>query len=158
MKNLKLFYFILISLQILLSCSSDDNTTSQNIIIGEWQQIRTIEIDNNGNESAEDLTTCEKQGRLILNTNGSLGFLRFFEDDNQNCMEDDSFVNGSWEAENEEYTFNFVFFNSDTNSNQEFSQTPIEVTFPNENTMRIKELETESNSIEFFIAEFIRIN
>ncbi len=158
MKKLNLLFGIIIGI-IILSCSSEnDNNTNQNTIIGEWQQIKTIEVYFDGTEISEDLTQCEQQGRLTLNSNGILTSLRYYEDDENNCFEDNTFVSGTWENDQSTYNFNFVYFDSENDTNIEITQTPIEVTFPNQNKMLIKDTNNNVENIEFNIAEFIRIN
>ena len=158
MEKLNLLLVIIIGI-IFSSCSSDsDNITNQDVIVWEWKQVKTIKIDIDGIETFEDLTQCEQQGRLTLNSDGTLDFLRYFEDDNNNCIEDDSFVNGSWNNNQSSYTFNFIFLDPSNSSNINITQTPIEVTFPNENKMLIKDLDNNSVNFEFSVAELIRIN
>jgi hypothetical protein len=90
MKKINLL-FGLLTVLILISCSSDDdNSNSEITIIGTWKLI-------GGNSSSTgdyQLTDCSLMTRLTFNQNSTANFEEHF-DDNNDCLEDNYTVNYS---------------------------------------------------------------
>ena len=121
-------------MQILSSCSSDDNTANQNIIIGEWQQIRTIEIDNIGKSISPRINKTKLQNALKKSKQSEFDVIETKDDDIEQHLDTtdiaDSFPNEDFKinkqisSKNITHHIYFFIFNHDQNGikyNQDYT-------------------------------------
>ena len=102
MKTINLFFYLMLLLLTLsFSCSnSDDEGASENTLeqqfIGTWQPLKFVVVCSTGSVEEEIYTTCEGQGRLTVNGNGTWSETYFYEYIDDNC-ESDGESSGVWE-------------------------------------------------------------
>jgi hypothetical protein len=129
MKEMKLFYGILIGFIIFLSCSNEDDSNtelSSPSVIGIWKQIRQVNSCSTGSQEIINLNTCEQTGRITISANGNYNRTSYYLDGNDCNLEGNA--NGTWEINNEVFSIN--------NSNESFDYTIVELT---ENSLKIRE-------------------
>ncbi|WP_298237369.1 lipocalin family protein [uncultured Algibacter sp.] len=101
MRKLILLFSILTL--VLTSCSSDDSSSSQDLIVGTWTYYKAF---TNGIE--EVLSDCEKQETFVFSSNGVIDYTYYEEDGLGNCLLEES-ISGSWINEgNNVYTLTFA--------------------------------------------------
>jgi hypothetical protein len=113
MKKLNLLLSTIFILSI-SSCSSDENE-SQNLIVGIWKQVKSVEVCSTGNETINDLAIgCNKNSSFSFNENGEFNLKTYYdyyvdengvEQINTNC---EKFIvsNGTWNLKENELTIN----------------------------------------------------
>lgn len=138
MKKANLFMYALFTLFI-VSCSKDNdnsNSTVDDLIIGVWKPVKDVDS-STGTSEIYTYTTCEQKSKITIEANGNLKVLSFY-DDSGNCIQDVSFVSGSWEKISEgNYKVTTIFFDDDTQQNETDIES-ISISFPNSNTMKIE--------------------
>lgn len=90
MKKLGLFLFTLTI--VFSSCSSDDDSGSQDPIIGTWNLHQRFV-----NDVEEVLNSCQMQETFTFSANGSVMY-EYYEDNNGNCDLEEAFT-GTWSNE-----------------------------------------------------------
>lgn len=138
MKKIKFLLIIFISL-LTLSCSTEEQTPEIELdpIIGEWQPTRFVEVYTNAGEISYESSICYGQSRLVFQINNSLD-QQFYDDDNGNCIEDTSFVSGTWQNNSEtEYDIRFTYFDDATQENVVFIAEQDEISFIGTDIMRV---------------------
>jgi len=162
MKKLNLLLTILIGLTI-LSCSSDEENETQDTIIGIWSPIRYVEVYTDAGEVEDEHPTCYQQSRITFLSNGLLDQQLFKENNNGDCLEDnsDNFISGTWKnISQNEYDIQITYFNEETQQNEIFIGEQHEIVFLSVNTMRITFNEGEEfngDFLEFVYDEYIRV-
>lgn len=93
---------------LLSSCSNDDdNSSSQDLLIGSWKLHKIYE-----NDVEVALDPCEKEGTIVVSANGAYSATTFEENLNGGCEPTDV-ENGTWEnVGNGNYTLTFEGFSS----------------------------------------------
>ena len=95
MKKLSL---LLCALSIIFSsCSSDDDSGSQDPIVGTWTFHQFFE-----DGVQQSITACEMQETFTFSSNGTT-FYEFYEDTQGACELEES-INGTWSSEGNVYT------------------------------------------------------
>ena len=162
MKKLNLLLGILIGLSI-LSCSSDDDENSQDTLIGIWKPIKFVELYQNAGEVTYEDLGCYEQSRFTFSSNSSFNQQLFEENNNGDCIEDnsDNFISGTWEKiSDNQYNIQITLFNEDTQQNETFIGEQDEITFPDQNTMIIKFIDGEEingDVLEYYYDEYSRV-
>ncbi|NNK73021.1 MAG: hypothetical protein HKO94_07500, partial [Flavobacteriaceae bacterium] len=142
------------------SCSSNDNNTTpvQDPVIGIWKPNRTVTVLNDGTENSKMATPCELNNRLTFGADGSFFMTNFPEGPDPDCEElvGNLYQSGSWERMSSTvYVIELVCMMPDCPNEYEV---PDEVTFPDGNTMRIKEIDEDANDeIAYFYYYFDRV-
>lgn len=162
MRKLNLFAVLMIGI-FLFSCTSDDNTSDENqdIIVDSWKPLRVVNVYSESGEIEFVYDNCERQSVIVFSANMSFSTMEFFNDENGDCIEDDTFQNGSWEKLSDtQYQITEIYFDSDLNENVTETYIPDSITFPNDNMMRIRyieNIEENGETLEFTYTEFERI-
>lgn len=82
------------------SCDSDDDSSSQDPIVGTWNLNQSFE-----NDEEYELDNCDKEGALTFNSNGTYSSISYYTDSDDTCSVDYEST-GTWENnENGVYTF-----------------------------------------------------
>jgi len=156
MKKLLTFIFaVLIS-----ACSTDDNTRVmyEDPIIGIWQPGRTVTVFNDGSESSKAFSPCELNNRITFEADGRFFMTNFPEGDDPNCEEmvGNLFQSGTWtHFAPTVYVIELMCAIPGCDEIEE--EVPDEVTFPNDNTMRVKEIDEENADISHFYYFYNRV-
>ncbi len=89
---------------VLTSCSSDNDSSSNDRIIGTWKPYKIFV-----NEIEEGLDECRDMDRLVFLEDGSYEATFYDLDNNDNCIEDtESYLNIEWEkGSNNTYIFTY---------------------------------------------------
>jgi hypothetical protein len=118
MKKLNLLIGLLMGITI-LSCSSDDNDSEDlyDPIVGEWNEVRTVEIVN-GQTFTFDADNCELMNTETFNSNQTYEF-KFYDDESGNCELSLESISGNWSKTGDFYDINSIFRN--VNSGEEFN-------------------------------------
>lgn len=77
---------------IFTSCNNDDDSSSQDPLIGSWNYFKYFE---NGVE--QPLFPCEAEGTLVVSANGTYVFTYFTENVDGDCVQDGDVEVGTWE-------------------------------------------------------------
>lgn len=163
MKKLNLLLAVLIGLST-LSCSSDDeNTMSQDVVIGIWKPIKVVEVYKVANDVTYEASSCYQKSRITFASDGSYNQQIFSENKSGNCAESNSsnFISGTWsKTSDNQYTFKIIEYNDKTQQNEIFTGDHDEITFPDQNTMIIKFIDGRvynGNMMEYYYDEYSRV-
>ena len=75
--------FIIVFAIILLNCSSEnENTNSDNTILGFWKPLKQINECSDGTQEIFNRKICEQNGRTNFLSNGNFNTTQFEEDNN----------------------------------------------------------------------------
>lgn len=101
MKKIIVLFGILMSILCVSSCSSDDDSNTNNpsvSIVGVWRQINQIDFCSTGSQEIYNLSACEQTGRYTFNQNGNYD-ITSYELINGDCVLE-SIENGTWVVNN----------------------------------------------------------
>ena len=101
MKKLNLFIGLLIGFMI-LSCSSDDDNSNSNNLIGTWKPIKEVDICSTGSEQVSEYSECRQTGRLTFSSNESMT-VTVYEVDLGVCEQIYN-ANGTWTLNGDDLT------------------------------------------------------
>ena len=154
---------VLTLLFAVLVCACTDSEADRGIlvdpIIGVWQPDRIVTVLNNGNEDSKIFTACEMNNRYTFHADGRFNMTDYPEGDDANCEElvGNLYLSGTWTRWNETvYVIELVC--AIPNCDEIEEEVPDEVTFPNEMTMRIKEIDEDpDDEIDYFYYYYKRI-
>lgn len=97
----KLVLLLSVFALVFISCSSDDDSSSQDPLIGTWKYHNYIV---NGVEDTP--TDCEMQETFVFSSDGTFDYTYYEEDFEDNCVLEES-ISGTWTNDgNEIYTQN----------------------------------------------------
>ncbi len=163
MKSLNLLIGILIGVLIFTACSDDDSDSSSNqdLIIGVWKPIKSVDVSSSGNEDVYSYNSCEQKSRYTFLKNGEWSFVDYHEDDDNNnlCSSENTLfehLSGYWEkiAENK-YKITNTYYYFDSQETETEIDIPDEVSFPNSNTMRVRHNNERDNG--YYYLETVRV-
>ena len=105
-----LSFFLILFLTSITSCSSDENESKNDLIIGVWKPIKIVDVCSTGTETINNVSDCVENSRWTFLSNGKLETKDYYdyyfdqngnETTNSNC-EKFNVTNATWEFENNE--------------------------------------------------------
>ena len=139
---------VLILAVLVCTCSTnDDDSQVINIdpIIGIWQPDYEVTVFTNGNQDSKMSSPCELNNRITFGNDGNFFMTNYPESIDPNCEElvGNLYQSGTWTQLSEtNYLIILKCMIPDCDSIEE---RPDEISFPNSNTMRIKEFDDDEN-------------
>lgn len=103
MNRLKLLFPFLITLFILVSCSSDDNSvinSNSSKLVGVWKPVKEVSACTNGTEYMDEYNTCEQKSRVSFFSDGTYKYIAFDNDEGE-CIENNFVETGTWSLNGE---------------------------------------------------------
>ena len=103
MNRLKLLFPFLITLFILVSCSSDDNSvmnSNSSKLVGVWKPVKEVSACTNGIEYMDEYNTCEQKSRVSFFSDGTYKYIAFDNDEGE-CIENNFVETGTWSLNGE---------------------------------------------------------
>lgn len=156
---------LLMLLIVSVSCSTGDENeinNSSDLIIGAWQPIKIVEYPVQGDAIVTEYDNCFKQSRTIVNSDGTYSSNPMRKDDQGNCSEVNisyEYISQTWEKLGEgKYIFtDKIRVRGEIQTNHD---SPSEILFPDNNTMRVFHEGNNRQDIEteYFYIESHRIN
>jgi hypothetical protein len=154
----KLIYLVL-ALLIGSCSSSDDSQDVQDPVIGIWKPVLQGAIFNDGNEIDEPVSVCEQKNRITFTAAGSFTQTDYQESNNPDCMQPvgNPYLSGTWTRLSEgKYRIELIC--SIPNCDEVQVEIPESITFPNNNVMRVSDLDDDpGDDIEFYYLQFERV-
>ena len=157
--TMKRLIFLVLVLLISACSNSDDPQDIQDPVIGIWKPVLQGGIFFNGNEIDEPVSVCEQKNRITFTEFGSFNQTDYQESNDPLCTEPigNLFLSGTWTRLSEgKYRIELIC--SAANCDEVQVEMPESITFPNNNVMRVIDLDDEpGNDIEFYYLEFERV-
>lgn len=103
MNRLKLLFPFLITLFILVSCSSDDNSvmnSNSSKLVGVWKPVKEVSACTNGTEYMDEYNTCEQKSRVSFFSDGTYKYIAFDNDEGE-CIENNFVETDTWSLNGE---------------------------------------------------------
>ena len=143
----------------LLSCGENDTSLESNkeSLVGVWKHTKLTIYMEGEIFKVLNKSECEQKGTYTFFENGTMKRLEFKANDLGNCIESNIvyMFNGNWEI-NKDGVYQFIHINPSGNIE---TDTPQEITFPNNNKMLFKWYSNENLIIDNLggIDEFERV-
>lgn len=155
MKKVLVFIFAM----LVCTCSTNDDDSQENnidLIIGIWQPDYEVTVYTNGNQDNYMSSACELNNRITFGSDGNFFMTNYPEGDDPNCEElvGNLYQSGTWtQLSASRY---LIILNCMLPDCESIEERPDEITFPNNNTMRIKQSDDDSE-ISYYLYYFNRV-
>lgn len=153
MRKLNLFFGIL-TLLLIFSCSSDDESSNSNTIIGEWKLIRSLDFENG--ELTEFIEgNCVQQSRERFLEDGTYNFI-YYGLPQGDCIIEYQSTSGNWTSNNGVYNINYdVEYYDGSTQEQNMPEIRVEGDFM---YYRYTEVIENGEVVEYYEREFERVD
>ncbi len=135
MKKLKMVAFAILASLFVVSCTKDDEPTTQVLLSGKWEFMQTGNIDSTGNETLYNwIGECDSKKDYIQFLVGNVLRESYYY---TNCTQTTDY-NGTWSFEDKTITVvNSEIFDSKNLEIVELTATTLKVKFPYRNNKKI---------------------